>query len=33
MLILPSIQNVDVPQVNNKFGQFPKDSVIHTINL
>jgi hypothetical protein len=28
MLILPSIQNVDVPQVNTKFGQFPKGSVI-----
>ena len=28
MLILPYIQNVDVPQVNTKFGQFPKGSVI-----
>jgi hypothetical protein len=28
MLILTSIQNVDVPQVNTKFGQFPKGSVI-----
>lgn len=28
MLILPSIQNFDVPLVNTKFGQFPKGSVI-----
>jgi hypothetical protein len=28
MLILPSIQNFDVSQVNTKVGQFPKGSVI-----
>ena len=28
MLILTSIQNVDVPRINTKFGQFPKGSVI-----